>query len=248
MTTMMHVVTGFAVLLSGSLAHAQAETCSKFTFAVSESRLKSVPITILKTYKSPVMGIAGKTYFYDPSGGCMRQMGDTNRECPASLPIMSGGKLVARMEGYPMPALFMVDGSGKRDRNEPYYRWTVQRDSFRQSQPRFWLESVDPKGAVIGRFEALDGMSPTEMNNPGIKKQHLPDSMFGNLRGNHYLMTNCRKIAKMPILQERTRRSDPASPSAPRVASRRVASVEMETDSEPLPQLPRNLFLKPRKK
>lgn len=221
------------ILLAGVVgfcneAKAQAESCSKFTFATSKSRLNAIPITVIKSGAAPILGIAGKTYHFDPAGHCMRAIEDSSKTCAPSLNVISGGKIVARIEGSPIVSLFVTDDRGSIDRTQPHYRWGVQRDIYRTSQPRFWMESVETDGRVLGRIDAVEGLSLFQMNSAGTKEQKIGEAYGAiDLRGTSLLYSNCRKLAKMKFRDEFYAR-----------AQRGVASTIAGTE-QPLGQMPR---------
>lgn len=187
------VVFGLLMLVS-MVAQAQMETCDRFSFAVSGTRLNQIPVTVLRGGVSPVLEIAGRTYNYDVSKHCMAEAG-TEFDCSKPLKIMADKKVVGLIEGQGRVWISVADSKGKRDATQPHYEVAVERDPSSPSRPRFIVEAVGVDGKVLGRVDGIEGLTAASLQNFKGKlasAHHLVD-----LRGKGLVYANCRKLAVM---------------------------------------------------
>lgn len=215
------------VMLTPILALAQSESCDRFSFAVSKTKLASLPVTVLRGGLSPVLEIAGKTYAYDVGTHClndtskMSEAANASRDCSKPLKVMNGNQVVAVIEGQGRVTIAPADAKGKRDFSQASYSVFVARDVSSPSRPRFVIEARSPEGKTLGRLDGIEGMTSGELTK--FKAKLASSHGLIDLRGKDLVWANCRKLAV-------THSNDAHSNML-----RMVASARAETSSRSLP-------------
>ena len=183
-----------AILTTPFVVRAQMETCDRFSFAVSNSRLNEIPVTVLRGGMSPVLEIAGKAYTYDVASHCMAEAG-AKADCGKTLKVMSDKKVVAVIEGQGRVSIAPTDDKGKRDLAQPHYEVLVERDPTNSSRPLFVLEAMGIDGKPLGRIDGIEGMTAPSLQ--AFKGKLASAHHLIDLRGKNLVYANCRKLAVM---------------------------------------------------
>ncbi len=178
-------------------AAAEAEKCDPFTFAARGAALP--PMTLLKAGAAPILSIAGHLFHYDPTRHCLSE---GSGDCAKTQKVISGGKVVALVEGSPMIKIFSPDARGGADHSAVFYQMMVEHDVYRTTQPRFWLEAINPHDAageekVIGRLDAVDGLTIDQMKS--VKARIATAHKLVDLSRSSAMYSNCRKLAVVPF-------------------------------------------------
>ena len=175
---------------------AESEKCDPFTVAAKNG---PPPMTILRAGVSPIVSISGQLYHYDPIARCLRSTtASPGGDCAKAQRVMSGGKAVAVIEGQSQIRISPVDARGNVNSSGLYYQLMVEHDSYRTSQPRFWMEAVNPRdeqtGAprTVGRLDSIEGLTIDQM---AVNKSKLASGRkLINMNGSSLMYTNCRKL------------------------------------------------------
>jgi hypothetical protein len=175
-------------------AHAQMETCDRFSFAVSQSRLNEIPVTVLRGGMSPVLEIAGQAFNYDTGSHCMAEAG-AKIDCEKPVKVTVDKKVVALIEGKGHVWISPVDAKGKRDSTQPHYEVSVERDPTNTSRPLFVVQAIDTDGKVLGRVDGVEGMTAPALQM--FKGKLASAHRLIDLRGKNLVYANCRKLAVM---------------------------------------------------
>lgn len=175
-------------------AHAQMETCDRFSFAVSQSRLGEIPVTVLRGGMSPVLEIAGQPFTYDTGSHCMAEAG-SKVDCEKTLKVTSDKKVVALIEGKGRVWISLTDAKGKRDDSQPHYEISVERDPTNTARPLFVVQAVGIDGKVLGRIDGVEGMTAPALQT--FKGKLASAHRLIDLRGKNLVYANCRKLAVM---------------------------------------------------
>ena len=189
---------GIAALIASVLfpnaARAQMETCDRFSFAVSQSRLSELPVTVLRGGMSPVLEIAGRVFNYDTGSHCVAEAG-AKADCQKPLKVVVNKKVVAVIEGVGRVWISPADAKGARDSTQPHYELSVERDPTNVVRPLFVVQAVGADGKTIGRIDGVEGMTPPALQT--FKGKLASAHQLIDLRGKNLVYANCRKLAVM---------------------------------------------------
>ena len=232
------ILSAIAPLIWSTEALAESETCDRFSFAVSGSKLNELPITVLRGGMSPVFEIADKTYTYDTASHCMSEAGFKREDCDKPLKIMSGKNTVALIEGVGVVTIALANAKGLRDLSQPYYQVSVERERTNPSRPHFVLQAMSADQKTLGRIDGVEGMTAPELTSFKGKlasAHHLID-----LRSKSVVYANCRKLAvlryddsRLGLSPERNVASHGAPVKALKMGSLSSASVSAPPPSQP---------------
>jgi hypothetical protein len=215
-----------APLLIPNAASGQMETCDRFSFAVSQSRLNELPVTVLRGGMSPVLEIAGQVFNYDTGLHCVSEAG-AKADCDKPLKVVIDKKVVALIEGKGHVWISLADSKGKRDSTQPHYELSVERDPTNTARPLFVVQAVGTDGKTLGRIDGVEGMTPPALQT--FKGKLASAHQLIDLRGKNLVYANCRKLAVMHYFDGTT-------------ASRAIASARGVT-SAPMASNPSTLKL-----
>jgi hypothetical protein len=187
------VLTVILPVIFPAVTWAESETCDRFSFAVSGSRLTELPVTVLRGGMSPVFEIADQTYSYDTASHCMSEAGVKRVDCEKPLKIMSGKKTLAVIEGVGVVTIALTNEKGLRDFSQPYYQVSVERERLNPSRPHFILQAMSADQKTLGRIDGIEGMTAPELTS--FKGKLASAHRLIDLHAKSVVYANCRKLA-----------------------------------------------------